>query len=239
MPYQTLNLEETAAYLHLREADVEQLIRKREIPFEKRGERFVFRKGEIESWASQRILGFQDKHLAAYHKQVVDRERRFSKRELLMPDLLKEKYIDPAVTSKTKSSILRDMVRLAEKTGNLLDASGLLDGLQDREKLCSTGMPRGLALLHPRYQRPYLFQEDMVLMGRTIQGIPFGAPDGSSTGLFFLLCCRTDSLHLHVLARICMMARETDLLDRLRETEDAAVMLQSVLTAEAELLKEM
>ena len=42
MPYQMLNLEEAARYLHLTSADVERRVKDREIPFEKRGGRIVF-----------------------------------------------------------------------------------------------------------------------------------------------------------------------------------------------------
>ena len=47
MPYQLLNLEEVARYLHLTDADVEWRVKNREIPFERRGERFVFSKRDM------------------------------------------------------------------------------------------------------------------------------------------------------------------------------------------------
>ena len=58
MPFQMLNLEAVAEYLHLTPQDVELRVKNREIPFEKRGDRIVFHKHDIDAWASQRILGF-------------------------------------------------------------------------------------------------------------------------------------------------------------------------------------
>ena len=64
MPFQLLNLDGVANYLHLTPADIEQRVKNREIPFEMRGDRVVFRKSEIDAWASQRILGLPGQRLA-------------------------------------------------------------------------------------------------------------------------------------------------------------------------------
>ena len=64
MPFKLLNLDGVANYLHLTPADIEQRVKNREIPFEKRGNRIVFRQSEIDAWASQRILGLSGQQLA-------------------------------------------------------------------------------------------------------------------------------------------------------------------------------
>jgi PTS system nitrogen regulatory IIA component len=239
MPHRILSLDEVAQYLHLARPDVEQLVKRKEIPFEQRGDRWVFRRTAIDAWASQRILGLSEKGLHEYHRRSSDRLQRASKRHAIMPELLKVGHIDPRMTSRTKASVLRDIVALAERTGQVLDTKGLVDSLQERERLCSTGMPGGLALLHPRHHDPYMFESDFIVLGRTIQAIPFGAPDGSSTDLFFLICCRSDNIHLHTLARFCVMAQKTELLSRLRELDSAAELLESILAAEYEILGQL
>ena len=108
--------------------------------------------------------------------------------------------------------------------------------LEAREALCSTGLPGGLALLHSRFPDPYVFDSPFIVLGRTVQEIPFGAPDGGATDLFFLLGCPDDRLHLHTLARLCLMAQKTDVLARLRSAPDAATMHQSILEAEQAVL---
>jgi mannitol/fructose-specific phosphotransferase system IIA component (Ntr-type) len=111
-----------------------------------------------------------------------------------------------------------------------------LASLEAREALCSTGMPGGFALLHPRVPDPYLFESSFILLGRSIQEIHFGAPDGKPTQLFFLVCCQDDRLHLHTLARICLMAKKTAILEQLRQSPDAASMHAALLAAEEEAL---
>jgi excisionase family DNA binding protein len=236
MPYRTMGLDEVARYLHLGSADVERLAKNQDIPFERHGERLVFRKGQIDDWASQRILGLEGRHLAEYHQKTCRDTLQFLAHEAMMPELLQPSFIQPALPAKTKASVLREMAALAENTGRVCDPRGLLAGLEQREELCSTGVPGGLALLHARFPDVYMFESPFIVLGRTVQEIPFGAPDGRATNLFFLPGCPDDRLHLHTLARLCLMAQKTELLGQLREVPDAAAMHQCVLAAEESVL---
>ena len=236
MPFRLLDLDGVANYLHLTPADIEQRVKNREIPFEKRGDRIVFRKHEIDAWASQRILGLPGQQLADYHQKSTHQTRKILPHETILPELLRSGAIASAMTSKTKASVLRDLVALAEKTGNLSDPKTLLASLEAREDLCSTAVPGGFALPHPRSHEPYLFETSFIVVGRPIQEIHFGAPDGQPTHLFFLICGQDDQLHLHTLARLCLIALKTRLLDQLRDAPDAETMRNSIIAAEQEIL---
>jgi excisionase family DNA binding protein len=234
--FRLFNVEAVAEYLNLTPADIEQRVKDHEIPFERRGNRLVFRKGEIDEWASRRIMGFSSDRLAAYHEKSTRHTRNILPHETILPDLLTAGAVDSAMTSKTKASVLRDLVALAEKTGQLNDPKTLVESLEAREELCSTAMPGGFALSHPRTQEPYLFETSFIVAGRPIQAIHFGAPDGEPTQLFFLICCQDDRLHLHTLARLCLMATKTKVLDQLRDASDAQAMRDALIAAEQEIL---
>jgi len=236
MPYQLLNVEEVASYLHLTGADVERRVKDREIPFEKRGGRIVFNKHDIDAWASQRILGLPEQRLEEYHRKSTRGTREFLPREALLPEMIGRGAVDSAMKSKTKGSVLRDLVALAEKTGQLTDPKELLESLETREELCSTALPGGLAIPHPRFHEPYLFESSFVVVGRPVQEIHFGAPDGQPTDLIFLLCCQDDRMHLHTLSRICLMALKTEMLAQLRAAPDATAMRDCIIAAEQEVL---
>jgi len=236
MPFRLLNLEAVADYLHLTPQDVEQRVKNHEIPFEKRGDRIVFRKNEIDAWASQRILGFSSQRLADYHQKSSRQRRKMLEQEAILPGMLKSGAIASAMSSKTKASVLRDLVVLAEKTGHLNDPKSLLASLEAREELCPTAVPGGFALPHPRAHEPYLFDASFIVVGRPIQEIHFGAPDGQPTYLFFLICCQDDRLHLHTLARLCLIAMKTKILDQLRNAPDAQTMRDALIAAEQEIL---
>jgi nitrogen PTS system EIIA component len=236
MPFRLLNLETVADYLHLTPQDVEQRVKNREIPFEKRGDRIVFRKRDIDAWASQSILGFSGQRLADYHQKSTRQTRKILTQETILPEMLKAGAVASAMSSKTKASVLRDLVALAEKTGHLCDPKTLLESLEAREELCSTAVPGGFALPHPRSHEPYLFETSFIVVGRPIQEIHFGAPDGQPTYLFFLICCQDDRLHLHTLARLCLIAQKTKILDQLRDAADAQTMRDALIAAEQEIL---
>jgi len=236
MPFRLLDLDGVANYLHLTAADVEERVKNREIPFEKRGDRIVFRKSDIDAWASQRILGLPGQRLADYHRKSTRHARTILSQEAILPEMLGSGAIASAMTSKTKASVLRDLVALAEKTGKLCDPKTLLASLEAREELCSTALPGGLALPHPRSHDPYLFETSFIVVGRPIQEIHFGAPDGQPTHLFFLICCQDDRLHLHTLARLCLIVQKTRLLEQLRDAPDPEAMRDWIVAAEQEIL---
>ena len=232
MPYRTLNTDEAAQYLNLTRADIERLCKDRDIPFEMRGGRIVFRQREIDAWASQRILSFNTSRLVEYHRTSSRETRTLLRRETLLPEMIRPDCIAAAMTAKTKASVLRDLAVVADRTGLVGDGAELVASLLAREKLCPTAVPGGAAFLHPRQQQPYLFQSSFLVLGRTIQPIHFGSPDGQPTDLFFLICCQDEKLHLHTLARLCLMSLKTDLLAQLRVAPDAAVLLDCLLAAE-------
>lgn len=236
MSFRLFDIEAVAEYLHLTPADVAQRVKDRAIPFERRGDRVVFRKSEIDDWASQRILSLPGERLAAYHDKSTRHTREILDEEALLPERLSLGAIASAMTSKTKSSVLRDLVTLADKTGNLNDPKILLESLEAREELCPTAMPGGFALPHPRAPEPYLFENSFIVVGRPVQEIFFGAPDGEPTRLFFLLCCKDDRLHLHILARLCLIAMRTDVISQLLNAADPAAMRDALIAAEQETL---
>lgn len=239
MPYKVLSLNEVVEYLHISRAAIEKLVRVNDIPFELHGERLVFRKKAIDAWASQRILGFKEKQLVAYHKVSSNEVRRVSQNEAIVPALMQPQFIKTDLASKTMSSVISDMVSLAESTGLIVDARLLKESLLEREGLCSTAMAGGFALLHPRHHDQYLMVDSFVALGRSLQPIPFHAPDGQLTDLFFLICCQDDRMHLHVLARFCMLCQLPSLISELRSLSTPQEILDCLVSAEKSILGNM
>lgn len=236
MPYRVFNLEEVAQYLHLTEQDVGQRVKDGAIPFEKRGARIVFRKSDIDAWASQRILSLPKSRLADYHQRSTRGTREILPHDAIVPEMLERGAIDSAMTAKTKASVLRELVALADKTKQVNDPKELLASLEERERLGSTAVPGGLALPHPRFHQPHFFSSSFLVVGRVMQEIHFGSPDGHPTSLFILICCQDDRYHLHTLARLCLMALTTDMLAQLRQAPEGKAMRDCLVAAEQEAL---
>ena len=145
--------------------------------------------------ASQRILGLPPRRLDAYHEMSMRGTLRVFPNRALIPDLLKPDTINFELPSKTRASAIRDMVALADRTGRVFDRRAFLASVEAREALCTTALPGGFAILHARQLEAYQFEGSFIVLGRTIQDIPFGASDGRPTRLFFpdLLPGRADS----------------------------------------------
>jgi excisionase family DNA binding protein len=236
MPHTTFTIDELAAYLHVARRNVETFVQEGDIPCAMRGGRMLFQRDEIDAWASQRILRLPGQGLDWYHKKSMQGTRQVFPQGALLPALLQPGYIDLALVSKTKSSVIRDMVALGDRTGRVLDSRELLDSVEAREALCSTALPGGIALLHARQHQAYRFEGSFMVLGRTIQAIPFGAPDGRSTQVFFLICCQDDRIHLHTLARLCLLAMKTNVIAQLFEAKDAATAYDTLVAAELSVL---
>jgi len=239
MPHRVFNLAEAAEYLHLEIDAVEELARSGEIPYEKQGMRLVFRHNAIDEWASRRVLELNKENLSDFHQRSTAKYHDLSRESAIIPALVKPEWIDAQMTCRSKSSVIREMVELADRTGMLCYREELLESLIEREKLCSTALSGGLALLHPRNHEPYMFEDSFVVVGKTIAQVPFGSPDRSTTDIFFLICSQDDRIHLHVLARLCMMCHDTSLLLEMHETDDAEDMHNLLVASEKQVIQQM
>ena len=191
-----------------------------------------FQRDEIDAWASQRLLRLPGQSLDWYHQKTMQGTRQLFPKAALIPVLLQPGHIDLALSAKTRASVIRDMVGLAERTGRVFDPRELRDSVEAREALCSTALPGGLALLHARQHQPFRFDGSFIVLGRTIQAIPFGAPDGRASQLFFLVCCQDERIHLHTLARLCLLALKTKVLAELLAAPDVATAYAALVAAE-------
>lgn len=238
MPFRVFNLAEAADYLHLLESTVEELARRGDIPSERQGGRLVFRHNAVDEWASRRLLGFTQEKLQDFHSRSTAKYHDLAADAEIISGLVKPEWIAPRMTCRSKASVIHEMVELADSTGLLCYKSELLESVLEREKLCSTALSGGLALLHPRCHEPYMFEDSFIVVGKTIAQIPFGSPDRSTTDIFFLICCQDDRIHLHVLARLCMMCHQTGLLMDMRETDDPKDIMQLLVDSEMQVIKQ-
>ena len=235
MEFGFLDLKAAAARLHMDELELKHFAQREEVPAQKRGDDFYFDRRLLDEWAQRRMIGLHPKRLTGEHTHAMN-ERARSTGEVRVSELLSVEAIAPALTAKNKGGVLRDMTELAESTGKVYDKDALFRGLTEREEAASTAVGGGAAFLHVKFHDEYLVSESFLALGRTNRPVFFGAPDGEGTDLFFLINCTDRALHLHVLARLCLLAHGTTLLDDLRAAPDAGSMLAVVNSAEDSLL---
>lgn len=232
MAYRNMTLEDFARYVGMDAREVEKLADRGKLPGQKVGGAWRFNQARVTEWLQQEMPSLDQARILELERSLRPAGgARAAAPELLVTDLIGAEGVEPALPARTRASALRELVRLAERTGLLYDPDGLLEAIEQREAMCSTALPNGVAIPHPRQPMPYVSAEPLICVARVPQGIAFGSPEGRMTELFFLICCHEDRHHLRVLARL-MRILDAETVDRLRFMEDAEEGLEVLLKRE-------
>jgi PTS system nitrogen regulatory IIA component len=226
-----MDLEELASYLKRDVREVTKLASRGHLPGHKVGGQWRFARVEINHWIETQIPDYSDQQLTALEQgDSTDAEQ-----ETLISRLLSEAAIAVPLAASTRTSVLKELVALAENTWQVYDPEAILEAIRLREDMGSTALDSGVAIPHPRRPLPAALGESLIAYGRTATGIPFSAPGGGLSDIFFLVCCRDDRTHLQVLARLSRLLLRPGFVDELRAQETPADTWQFIAAAEREL----
>jgi excisionase family DNA binding protein len=200
-----LTLRELASYLHLDETTVFKLVSGGKLPGIQIDRQWRFKRAAIDAWIADQLVG-DDENFA----DVPDGMK------LPLEDLLPDQAIVPALKAKTALAVVEELAGRAYANNWLTDKPWFVGAVVERESLASTAMEGGVAFLHTRAKDKGKIQRPFIVVGRSWEGIPFGAPDGGPTFLFFLLGLKYDKLHLPILGRLARALRNPATIARLR-----------------------
>jgi excisionase family DNA binding protein len=217
---QLLTIHELAVYLHLDEATVNKLVSSGKIPSIQLERQWRFKKAAIDEWVADQLVGDDESFV-----DVPDGMK------LPLEDLLPDQAIITNLRANTPISVIEELAARAYTNGWLADKPWFVGAVVERESLSSTAMDGGVAFLHTRAKDKGKIARPFVIVGRSWEGIPFGAIDGNKTYLFFLLGLKYDKLHLPILGRLARALRNPATTAKLRS-------LQSPDQVRAVLLKE-
>jgi nitrogen PTS system EIIA component len=237
MPHSVMNLLELARFLGIDQRRAERMAQRGEIPCRKIGGQLRFNQAELTEWLQQHMPELDRSKLADMDAGI-GAHRQTETTDTLVVPLLRPEAVTAELGARTKNSVLKELVALAQETGLLYDGEILLEAVFHREELCSTAMPGGIAIPHPRRPLPYAVAEPILVVARTASGIGFGAPDGRLTDLFFLTCSQDDRHHLHILARLCRLLQNNEFVIGLREAETVEEMISLIHRRESEVITE-
>jgi PTS system nitrogen regulatory IIA component len=230
MGNETLDLAELASLLRRDQRELSKLASRGQLPGRKVGGDWRFARSDIQQWLEAEMPGFDEEQLKRLETAPTEVA------EPLLTSLLAPACVEVPLQARTPSSVLRELVRLAEQSWQVYDPEAVLEAVKAREEMASTAQENGVAFLHPHRPLPKALGESVVAFGRTAGGIPFGGPRSRLTDLFFLDCCRDDRTHLRVLARLSRLILRPGFLDELRAAETSAEALRIIREAEAALL---
>ena len=202
---QLLTLHELATYLHLDEGTVNKLVTAGKIPAIQLDRQWRFKQSAIDEWIQDQLVGDDESFV-----DVPDGMK------LPLEDLLPDQAILTNMRANTPIAVIEELAAAAYRNGWLADKPWFVGAVVERESLASTAMEGGVAFLHTRAKDKGKIARPFMVVGRSWEGIPFGAADGNPTYLFFLLGLKYDRLHLPILGRLARALRNPATIAKLR-----------------------
>ncbi|HEV3202833.1 MAG TPA: PTS sugar transporter subunit IIA [Gemmataceae bacterium] len=232
MGNETMDLEELANYLQRDKREVSKMVNRGYLPGRKIGGEWRFARAEINYWIETQLPDYTAKQL----EDLETREVPLEKRGTLLAGYLHPNQMAVPLLASTRASVFKELVNLADQTGNVYDPEAILEAIRQREEMGTTALVNGVAIPHPRRPLPQALGETVVAYGRTTSGIPFGAPHGGLTDIFFLVCCRDEKTHMRILARLSRLLLLRDFVNDLRSAESSPETWAVIEKAEKEMI---
>jgi len=218
MSHEVFTLDELARHLGRDRREIEKLAARGRVPGRKVGNTWQFHSAEITRWLEQEMRAYSSAEL---RNVEISQQSEDVCPELPVSSLLHPETVAVPLQARTKRSVLESLLEAAGGTWQIWSPSDILTAIQQREELMPTAYAGGVAIPHPRNPLPDAQGESIIAFGRTMTGIPFGAPHGGLTDLFFLVLCKDSKSHLQVLARLGRMLQLPAFGEQLRDTEDS------------------
>jgi excisionase family DNA binding protein len=220
----TMTLAECASYLHLSEKTVLKLAQDSKLPGMMSDRKWVFQRDRIDAWLAQQRGNEADGGL----EEILDGMR------VPLDELMPEEAIIDDLRSVNALGVIEELAARAYSHNWLHDKPWFVGALVERESLSSTAMDGGVAFLHTRERESSRVARPFIIVGRSYNGVDFGAPDGKPTFLFFLLGLQYDKLHLPVLGRLARIMRSPATVAKLRAQPSTTKIRALLLKKDAE-----
>ncbi|MFH1504957.1 MAG: fructose PTS transporter subunit IIA [Candidatus Omnitrophota bacterium] len=136
--------------------------------------------------------------------------------EIKISSFLKEDRITLNLKASGKEDSIKKMAALLKDAPEISDFDLFLNDVSERESLNTTGIGDGIAIPHARTQA---VNEFVISIGRSLDGIDFGALDNKPAKLIFLMGTPKDkglNSYLRILARLTRLLRKDDFRKSLR-----------------------
>jgi fructose-specific phosphotransferase system IIA component len=143
-------------------------------------------------------------------------------------------YMDPRLVELDLAGggtreVLRQLVDRLGRAGVVANTTEAYERLLEREQVMSTGIGDGIAIPHARTAE---VKSTVVVLGRSMDGVPFDAIDGKPVDVVFLILGSPDSSaeHVKVLARIARLVKQQGFHDAALKAATVEQLLEAVQT---------
>jgi PTS system nitrogen regulatory IIA component len=221
-----LTIREAASYLGVSEQTVRRWIGQRALPAHEVYERIYLNPLEVWEWAVE--------HGVPVSRRLLEKARRSPEELPPLADLLRAGGIFHDVEDGSRTGVLRavmDRLPLPPEQ----DRGFLLNVLEAREALGSTGIGDGIAIPHVRNPIVLHIEQPFVTLCLLRHPVDFDAPDGLPVHSLFLVVSLTVPSHLRILAQLGFVLRDEILRRLLRDAAPAEEILGRIELVEGNL----
>jgi PTS system nitrogen regulatory IIA component len=202
-----LTMRVAASYLGVSESTAERWITHRGLPAHRANDRWYVNPIELWEWSVEQGLPVS--------RALLDDAGPTSREMPPLADLLRQGGIFHDVPGGSKSAVLRAIVERLPLPPEQ-DRRFLLDVLEAREALGSTGIGDGIAIPHVRNPIVLQVDEPFVTLSLLTHPVEFGAIDGMPVHAIFMVISPSVRAHLGMLARLAFVLRDDALRALLR-----------------------
>lgn len=214
-----LNIKQAAASLSIKEGDLRTMAVQGDIPCTERGGAFFFDQEDLDFWKSAQIIDGAYSEDAAFSPVIS---------ELIPPEC-----VCASLAGTSRSTIIKALTELADKSGLLFDPADFRDEISRREEAGSTNIGNGIAIPHTLMRDDGYFSDTFICLAKLAKPSFFNsAPDGSPTELLIMSCCSDSRTHLAILGRLSEICRKQSFMDEVRAAETDEELLQALINAE-------
>lgn len=207
--------QQLAEYLQLSKRTIYRLVERNQIPAVRVGGQWRFPKSAVDYWLDMRLGALPSSDLSALQAEA-------SGSALALSEAMADANRLIAVPAGDKADVVREFIARVEFP-EAVDRDLVVRRVQEREELCSTAMPGGVAVLHTaRWEPRVLRAHDVVAVGRLSAPVDFAALDGGRTEVLVLVLARNERSHLVLLTMMTRLCHETAFVERLRAARTAA-----------------
>jgi PTS system nitrogen regulatory IIA component len=193
-----LNTKDISHLLMLSEKEVQQFIKKKEIPFQLLHDKVVFNKHQIIEWALAHNLPIN-----------VSKHHKFIEYHIETVSILLDKHSFHYNCELAAAAYIEQMISQIEFERNV-DREIIIQLLKGRESMMSTAIGNGISLPHPRVPLMVGKNKPLINFFFPVNSLDLQSIDGKPVHTLILLISQTIKQHLSLIAHLSfLLSKET------------------------------
>lgn len=145
-----------------------------------------------------------------------------------MTELVTTDLVDLDLAPTDRRAVVRSLSERLHTAGRVTDLEQFVADVEDREAKMSTGLPGGIGIPHCRSEAVTV---PTVAVGRSADGVDFGADDGPARLIFLIAAPEGgDTDHMTVLAALARLLMRPAFTETLHAATDPAAVAEYVRT---------